>query len=108
MVYQANAASFYVCGSTVGYDCASYEGLHPPQGVKIRLGAIGDVPVLGDFNGDGAADISVFHATAGADAGTWMMRPLERSGSMSADWGLAGDVPAAGGIREVIRHLYQR
>ena len=50
-----------------------------------------DVPVPGDYDGDGITDIAVFRAPTG----TWYMR---NSGAPAAAvvWGGAGDMPAPG------------
>ncbi|MEP6919071.1 MAG: proprotein convertase P-domain-containing protein, partial [Acidobacteriota bacterium] len=51
----------------------------------IDWGYTGDMPVPGDYNGDGIRDVAVFRPSNG----TWYV-----NGGITAVWGLPGDIPA--------------
>jgi hypothetical protein len=61
----------------------------------LFLGAAGDVPVGGDFDGDGVSDIAVYHRVSTAQ---WFV--LKSSTGFTLwdlyQWGQAGDVPIGG------------
>jgi len=64
----------------------------------LAWGETGDVPLMGDFDGDGLADIALFRA-GGAD--DWYIQKsdaqgLGGGGTIAGDCGLAGDVPLVG------------
>ncbi len=56
-------------------------------------GAFGDVPVAGDYNGDGRTDVAVFRPNTGT---WWILYTDAETGGKAADvrsWGEKGDVP---------------
>jgi hypothetical protein len=55
------------------------------DGWTIALGAVGDVPVPGDYDGDGITDIAVYRPLTGA----WYVRNI----LTVYGWGEATDVP---------------
>jgi hypothetical protein len=50
----------------------------------VQYGLPGDIPVPGDYNGDGRTDLTVWRPSNG----TWYVRGIEQ-----VRWGLRGDVP---------------
>ena len=58
----------------------------------LRYGATGDIPVLGDWNGDGTVSVGVFRR------GTWYLRNRNSSGTgeLTVRLGQAGDIPVVG------------
>ena len=57
----------------------------------VPLGQRGDVPVPGDYDGDGRADLAVYRPTTGV----WYIRPSGGAASVAIPFGAAhlGDVP---------------
>jgi hypothetical protein len=55
-----------------------------------NFGRSGDLPVSGDFDGDGKTDYAVF------GSGNWLVRRSSDGGLTSRQFGLAGDIPARG------------
>jgi hypothetical protein len=63
-----------------------------PYQIKIQYGRIGDIPVTGDWNGDGIDTPGVFKD------GYWYLRNSNTSGSynLKVGYGKAGDLPLVG------------
>jgi len=58
-----------------------------------RWGAFGDVPVPGDYNGDGRTDLAIFRAN---DGSWWILFAESGTGVKGAsvvNWGIKGDIP---------------
>lgn len=53
------------------------------------LGSLGDIPALGDFDGDGKTDYSVYRNSTG----TWYIYQSSNSSWLVLNFGLAGDIP---------------
>jgi hypothetical protein len=58
------------------------------RGLWLTLGGNGDVPVPGDYNGDGLIDAAVLDSATGS----WYIRG---NGSVPIRFGIAGDVPVS-------------
>ena len=56
----------------------------------VTWGARGDVPVLGDYDGDGKTDLAVYRQ------GTWYVRRSRDGAALVRQWGAADDVPVPG------------
>jgi len=66
----------------------------------VQWGLPGDIPLVGDFNGDGYADISIWRATGTND---WYINLSTASGmggggTRTGDFGLPGDIPLVGDV----------
>ena len=52
----------------------------------------GDIPVPGDYDGDGKTDVAVFRPSTG----TWFVRQSSNGKWVGFNWGSAGDIPVVG------------
>lgn len=73
----------------------------PNDGYYTSFGGVGDIPVMGDWNGSGTKKIGVFRSDAHANTGTWY---LDMDGNnvwnslvdATFAFGQAGDIPVVG------------
>jgi GH25 family lysozyme M1 (1,4-beta-N-acetylmuramidase) len=63
------------------------------SGTMFPWGLPGDVPLVGDYNGDGRDDFVIWRPTTG----TWWVA-YSSGGGTKIQWGLPGDVPLTGNV----------
>ena len=56
-------------------------------GITVAWGTSGDIPVPGDYDGNGTTDVAVFRPSTG----TWFVR-----NGITVAWGTSGDIPVPG------------
>jgi len=66
---------------------------NPGTPVVQQWGASGDVPLRGDFDGDGIADIAVWRPSTG---GWWIVPSSHPASPVTQYFGLPGDIPVPG------------
>ena len=87
VVWRASTGTWYWLTATSGYDYALADSR------QWGIDSLGDVPMLGDLDGDGRADLIVWRNSDG----TWHWLPslgsYNVSGQQQNQWGTAGDKP---------------
>ena len=92
------AARAHVVGSArAGAQARAFA--HPTRGGQVaaasffQWGLAGDVPIVGDFDGDGKTELTVFRGPTGQ----WFIRYSSQDYDVNThdvfQWGLPGDVP---------------
>ncbi len=89
LVWQASTGTWYVLNSNDDITYASR------LIVTLGLGAAGDKPVPGDYDGDGRPDLGVWRASTGAWSVLLSACEYDAGRALQRQWGLgtAGDVP---------------
>nr|MDQ6947615.1 VCBS repeat-containing protein [Actinomycetota bacterium] len=65
-----------------------YVQLNGGTTLTTTWGASGDIPVAGDYNGDGKTDFAVFRPSTSV----WFIK-FNGTGTLVANWGASGDKP---------------
>ena len=83
------SATYSILLSSRGYSFASGQPLFIPAGFP----SLGDIPVVGDFDGDGKGDPGIWRASQGV----WILPTSSSSytNHIFAQWGQLGDIPVA-------------
>jgi len=55
----------------------------------VQWGVTGDLPVAGDYDGDGKSDSAVFRPSTGV----WWIFQSSTATPLGVQWGASGDVP---------------
>jgi hypothetical protein len=90
IVWRPSSGMWYWLTSSSGYNRSF------PGSVAFGSGTMGDVPLLGDFDGDGRADVSVWRPGDGTFY--WLTSTTSFTGVGLKQWGAAwlGDMPMVG------------
>jgi hypothetical protein len=59
--------------------------------VTRQLGVPGDIPVPGDYDGDGKSDLAIWRESEGA----WYLIQSSNGASITLQWGASGDSPVS-------------
>jgi hypothetical protein len=91
IVWRPSSGAWYWLLSSTGYAYSSYGA------IQWGIGTLGDVPLTGDINGDGKADLIIWRPTDG----NWYALLSSASGysysnQFVRNWGTAGDRPFVG------------
>jgi hypothetical protein len=94
IIWRPSTGTFYYLLSSTGYD----PGLAGAR--QWGSGALGDIPMIGDFDGDGLADLAVWRASTGTFFWLTSSSGYSYNSAGQKQWGDAalGDVPLVGDI----------
>jgi len=92
IVWRPSTGMWYWLTSSSGYNRSF------PGSVAFGSGTMGDVPLIGDFDGDGRADISVWRPADGTFYWLTSSTNFSYAGARAKQWGAAwlGDTPMLG------------
>jgi hypothetical protein len=80
-VYRPSNGTWYILKSSTGFI----------SGDEYRWGVSTDVPLAGDYDGDGRADVAVYRPSTGH----WFIRrsTTNYTTQVTYQWGIPGDIP---------------
>jgi hypothetical protein len=85
-VFRPNNGTWYFCRFSDDIDCDSEDTW------SVTWGLSTDIPVPGDYDGDGKADVAVFRPSDQ----TWYIKKSSNGASMYLYWGYSTDIPVPG------------
>ncbi len=100
-VYDDDSGRWQILFSGGGFNLAKAELEIPGFGAILRIGKKGDIPVIGDYDGDGRSDPAVWSPPQGeGERGEWKVRYLpDKTGSVRRErtisFGMKDDIPIA-------------
>lgn len=97
-VYDYNSQNWQIALSKMGFDLAKALNNYPRRGINIVWGNKGDLPVKGDYNGDGLSDLILYHEAENDTATSlWKIKLMATDVSSakvnSKNFGKKGDIP---------------
>ena len=99
-VYRPSTAQFFASFSSGSMTNGGNAAFSPPSAAipvaNVAFGNPGDMPVVADYNGDGRADVAVYHKiagqTPGQTVGQWFI-DYSSGGLQGVAFGQVGDIP---------------
>lgn len=92
LIADTSKADLSIWRPSTGMWLSKTAGSNWQETIEHQWGAPGDLPLSGDFDGDGKADLVVWRP----ETGVWYIRTSENSTTIERQWGISGDIPLSG------------